>query len=104
MLHFFRKYQKIFFLLTTFIIVMSFVFFGAYQAILPAFSSKKEAPEESYLTQMVRFLNSEQWMMSRNFFAANFLNEGVISKEFLETGIADLIVTCYPERFKKDFE
>lgn len=102
MLNFFRKYQKFFFLITTIIIVMSFLFFGTYQAIAPAFHKKSE--QESYTSQMARFLNTEYWMGSRKLFAANFLNDGVISKDFLETGMAETLVNAYPQFFQKDFE
>ncbi len=106
MLHFFRRYQKIVFLFTTIVVVLSFVFFGTYQAIAPAIHNSKGGGEEpqSYTMQMSRFLNSEEWMSTKQLFEANFLNDSVISKEFLETGMADLIVASSPERFQKDFE
>jgi len=81
---------------------MSFLFFGTYQAIAPAFRAKGE--DENYVTQMARFLNTEQWMISRKVFAANFLNDGVISKEFLETGMAEILVAAHSELFQKNFE
>ncbi len=89
MLQFFRKYQKYFFIVITTAVVFSFVFFGTYQTIAPVFGKKES---KSYPSQMASFLDTEQWMISRRFFAANFLNDGVISKEFLETGMADLVV------------
>lgn len=93
MLNFFRKYQKFFFLFTTIIIVTSFAFFGTYQAFAPSFMRGGGAQEEqSYPDQLAQFLNTENWMMTRKIFEANFLNDGVISKEFLETGMADLVV------------
>src|SRR5262245_10811851 len=101
MLNFFRKYQKFFFIFTTLLIVLSFVFYGTYQAFDPAL--RKQTVTENYLTQMVRFLNTEQWMTSQKFFAANFLNDDVLSKEFLETGMADLIVAQFGEKFQKEF-
>ena len=54
MLNFFRKYQKIFFLFTTVIIVVSFLFFGTYQAIAPSFHSRGEE-KVSYENQMAHF-------------------------------------------------
>jgi len=103
MLQFFRKYQKFIFIVITCAVVISFVFFGSYQAIAPAFRTKGE-DEVSYVTRMARFLDTEQWMMSRRIFAENFLNDGVVSKEFLESGMAELLVQANPELFKKDFE
>ena len=101
MLHFFRKYQKFFFLFITIIIVSTFVFYGASQAFAPSGGARGE--EESHVTQVARFLNTEEWMASRKVFAANFLNDGVISKEFLETGMADLIAAKYAADFQSDF-
>ena len=102
MLQFLRKHQKFFFIIVTFAVVMSFVFFGTYQAFAPSFRAKSDE-EVSYATQMVRFLDTEQWMISQRIFTENFLNDGVISKEFLETGMAEMVALAYPERFQKDF-
>lgn len=102
MLQFFRKYQKFFFLFVTIIIVTTFLFFGTYQAIAPAFRNKADAGD-TYVAQMVRFLDTEDWMASRRIFDANFLNDGVISKEFLDTGMGNLVAHTYPERFQEDF-
>lgn len=101
MLQFFRKYQKYFFFCITIVIVMTFLFFGTYQAIAPGFYQKGE--EKSYLSQMADFINTEQWMISRKFFASNFLNDGVISKDFLETGMADLLFRIENDRLEKAF-
>jgi GcvH upstream region-like protein len=100
MLQFFRKYQKIFFLVVTFVIVTTFLFFGTYQAMAPSF---RKGEGESYTAQVVRFLETENWMISRRNPLANFLNDGVISKEFLETGMGELVAQKYPERFQEDF-
>ncbi len=101
MLQFFRKYQKFFFLFVTIVIVFTFVFFGTYQTIAPAF---REKGEEDYVTQMVRFLETEQWMGSRRIFGANFLNDGVVSEDFLATGMGALIAAASPERFQEEFQ
>ncbi len=102
MLQFFRKYQKFFFLFTTVIIVTSFAFFGTYQAFAPGFKGG-HTDGRSYTGQMADFLNTEQWMVSHKVFAANFLNDGVISKEFLETGMAALVAEKYAEYLQPDF-
>jgi GcvH upstream region-like protein len=100
MLQFFRKYQKILFLFVTIMVVTSFLFFGTYQAIAPIWHRKAET---SYVEQMARFLDTESWMESRKILSANFLNDGVVSKEFLETGLGALLAQAYPDRFKDDF-
>ena len=101
MLQFFRKYQKFFFLFVTIIVVTTFLFFGTYQAIAPSF--RKDAESEPYVTQMCRFLDTENWMMSRKIFTVNFLNDGVISKEFLETGIGALVAQKFTDHFQEEF-
>jgi len=103
MLHFFRKHQKFFFLFTTIIIISSFVFFGTAKALAPIEGESKK-DERSYTTQMADFLNSEQWMVGQKLLETNFLNDGVISKEFLQTGMADLIVQKYGDTFQAEFE
>lgn len=101
MLQFFRRHQKFFFLFITIVIVVTFSLFGTYQAFAPSTGERSEE-EGSYVSQMARFLDTEQWMVSRQFFATNFLNDGVLSKEFLETGMADLVMEAYPEQFQID--
>lgn len=95
MLHFFRKYQKFFFLFTTIIIVTSFAFFGTYQSFSPGTFRGTAKDDRSYSEQIVDFLNTEPWMFSRKIFGVNFLNDGVVSKEFLETGMAGLMIKKY---------
>lgn len=104
MLHFFRKHQKYFFLVITFVIVMTFIFFGSYQAIAPMVRGGVE--EKNHETLMSEFLNSENWMVSRRVLETNFLNDGVISKEFLETGMAQLMAKIKPEDslYREKFE
>ena len=101
MLQFFRKHQKFFFFFITIVIVITFSLFGTYQAFAPSRGERGEE-EGSYVSQMARFLDTEQWMISSQFFATNFLNDGVFSKEFLETGMADLVMEAYPEQFQID--
>lgn len=108
MLEFFRKNQKIFFIFVTTIIVFSFVFFGTYQAFGPGMRS---APDEvvfqtvdgkkikrSYLMQLCHFLSNEPaapFPGRRGGSLGNFLNDGVLSKDFFETDLASLLFKQY---------
>ncbi|MCH9627227.1 MAG: hypothetical protein S4CHLAM2_08620 [Chlamydiales bacterium] len=107
MLHFFRKHQKYFFLFTTIIIVTSFAFFGTYQAFAPTPGGRSgpdevvfhcvdgKAVRQSYLDHMALFLEREEWMQSSKLFDANYLNDGVISKDFLESGLSKPLLTTF---------
>jgi GcvH upstream region-like protein len=104
MLRVFRKYQKFVFIFVIAILVTTFAFFGTYQAIAPAFGRKsREGDERSYEKEMARFLQSEQWMFSRKIFDSNFLNDGVISNDFLENGMAEIVVSKFPDKFRELF-
>lgn len=114
MLQFFRKHQKYFFVFTTIIIVTSFAFFGSYQAFSPGLGGGGgggsdevvcEAVDgtpvkKSYMDHMTRFLEREEWMQSTKLFDANYLNDGVISKDIFAGGLA--AVMC--ERFGELYE
>jgi len=114
MLHFFRKHQKYFFLFTTIIIVTSFAFFGSYQAFAPAFGKKGPSDEvvfhsvdgkavkRSYLDHMSRFLEREDWMQSAKIFDSNYLNDGVISKDFLEGGLSDHLLAHFGDHYVEE--
>lgn len=103
MLQFFRRHQKYFFIFTTVIIVFSFAFFGTYQAFSPGMRSSAK-DERSYTAQMTEFLNTEQWMSPGKQRALNFLNDGVVSREFLETGMARALAEKQSERFASQLE
>lgn len=111
MLHFFRKHQKFFFLFTTIIIVVSFIFFGTYQAFAP--TTRGQTKDKSvafctvdgkkirnyYFNTLKEFLSSENWMAAKKIQDVNFLNDGVISKDFLETGFAKLLASNFSAEY-----
>lgn len=115
MLHFFRKHQKFFFIFITIFVVASFVFYGTYQAFSPAFGSRNDEVvfqtytgkkiRRTYVDQMARFLSSEEWMNSPSqILGANVLNDGVISKDFLETKMALPLFLQNPSLFDEEFK
>lgn len=110
MLAFFRKYQKLFFIFVTIIIVTSFVFFGTYQAFAPTSQAKEETAfvlssgkkiTKSYLSDMTRFLASEPLSFRG---AHNFLNDNIVSREFLDTNIALHLVALNQDKICKELE
>lgn len=114
MLEFFRKYQTYFFLMITVVIVISFSFFGTYNAI-PASSIHEQIAftaidgtqvSRRELEEMVVFISSdnEDKTILGGIWGPNFLNNGVISKDILETGLANNLIAAYPELVQADLE
>lgn len=113
MLQFFRRHQKYFFIFITIVIVASFSFFGSYQAFTPAFT--KQGNDEvifhtvegkpikrSHLNQMIQFLEREDWMQMPKILDGNYLNDGVISKDFLEGGLVQPLFARYGEVYREE--
>ncbi len=115
MLHFFRRYQRFFFLIVTVIIVISFSFFGTFgviERIEPIHESVLVAVDgapvrRSEIHDMMQFLDTDEEL----FFASggqqgsgNYLNDGVISKDFLSTGMADILVEKFQEQLVPDWK
>ncbi len=110
MLNFFRKYQKIFFIFITIMVVISFVFFGTFST----FAAHEEMPERHIATAwdgssitstdielMNRFLKDGAKEGGR---AVNFLNGSIVHHDFLESGLATLLVERYWTDIKSDLE
>ncbi len=114
MLQFFRKYQRYFFIVVTVIIVLSFSFFGTYSTIETVSHTDKTAfvavdgkdVRISDLESMAVFLQSDTAM--KKAFAGqwgpNFLNDGVITNDFLKTGLAAELVAQYGDSLAIDLE
>ena len=111
MLTFLRKHQKIFFIFITIIVVISFCFFGTYSTM-----GQQEAPADYKVgmgvcgkslmhrefTALCRLLESSA--LDPGSKDPNLLNEGVIEKEFLSTGLAVMLVKPYFAELKKDLD
>lgn len=115
MMIFLRKHQRIFFIFITFIIVISFCFFGTFSAMM----SDDKIPDkivakavdgsnimQRQLEAMSRLLSSghenrgafEQGKM------INLLNDGVIYKDFLMTGMGIMLAERHFDELKPDLE
>lgn len=113
MLHLFRKYQKVIFVFVTVVVVISFVFFGTYQAFAPSMGSK-EKQTTAYVTKsgkkvgsyyfdhLCQFLTTEG--AGRDFFEGNYLSDYLISREFLETGLALDLIAQDPENYREELD
>ncbi|MGD2169152.1 MAG: hypothetical protein PVI40_02795 [Chlamydiota bacterium] len=94
MLQFFRKYQKIFFVVITFVIVVSFSFFGTYSTL----SSHKEASDSIVTTTVKGEKVSLKEIKLLSYFLdhdynddnfPNFFNDQVLQKDVFQTKLAD---------------
>lgn len=114
MLEFFRKYQRYFFIFITIIIVISFSFFGTYsglsdgsfreQIAFTAVDGTEVTRRE--LDEMALFLGTDAHdkLLFGGSWGANFLNDGVIKKDFLETGLGTVLTLAYPDEVMHDLE
>lgn len=113
MLHFFRTHQKYFFVMVTFVIVISFSFFGTYGAIDPtgnrdqiAFTAiDGTAVKRSDVEELVSFIStdSEDKLLFGGSWGPNFLNNGVLNKDFLQTGLASILAEQYRDDISQDY-
>lgn len=108
MFRFFRKYQRYFFIVITIVVVVTFSFFGTYnltskkgekkidKKICPSLG--KEFLTESEIKLMSHFLSSGcDTLMISSSMPPNLLNDGVITKDLLKTGIIyDLVKPSLP--------
>lgn len=112
MLAFFRKYQRFFFLVITVVIVISFTFFGTYSTLQRTHYVDKTAFTaidgteigRQELEELVLFLGTdhEDKLLQGGRWDPNFLNDGVIKKDFLETGLAEILAEPYLQDLRSD--
>lgn len=114
MIKFIQKYQKFFYAIVTTVIVISFSFFGTYGAMdassiheqiaFTALDGKKITRGE--LEEMVLFLQTD--VLDKSLYGAawgpNFLNDGVIRKDFLETGMGTQLAEAYPDLLRAELD
>lgn len=114
MLGFMRKHQKYFFVIITIVIVISFSFFGTYSTLAgnsiheqTAFTTVngQEIPRQD-LEEMALFIgtDSEDKKLFGGVWGPNFLNDGLIKKDFLETGLAEILIESYKQDLKGDLQ
>ena len=112
MLSFMRKHQKYFFIVITIVIVVSFSFFGTYSTIAGNSIHEQTAFKtvngknitRLELEQMTLFIGTDN-QDKKNFGGVsgpNFLNDGVVQKDFLETGLASMLIEAFPTDVTED--
>jgi GcvH upstream region-like protein len=114
MLNFFRRHQRYFFLVITFFVIISFSFFGTYSTVgsnnwrdqiaFKAIDGHEFTRSE--VDEMAQFLttDSQDKVYYRGDWGPNFLNDGVIQKDFLETGLAQELFCYYRKELAKDLK
>ncbi len=114
MLTLFRKYQKIIFIFTTAIIIVSFTFFGAMNSM----GGNSEVKEETLVKaidgssislqkveRMLSFLSSSHLdLKDDQAMSVNLLNNGVLEKQFLSSGLGRLLAEKISTEIEKDVE
>lgn len=112
MLQFFRRYQRYFLIVVTTIMIVSFSFFGTYNAITGSESRDTIAfqsiggrsVKQSELQQMVFFLSTDQ--VDKQHYGpameANFLNNGVIRYDFFDSGLGEEMAIAYLDALSED--
>lgn len=114
MLDFFRRHQRYFFLMITVVIVISFSFFGTYSTLSNnsfreqvAFKNVNGHDVTRHeLNEMMMFVGTDG--QDKAYFGGawgpNFLNDGVIRKDFLDTGLAIQLINAYSDDLRGDLE
>lgn len=105
MFHFFRRYEKVFFIAITTVIIISFSFFGTYNTMGSNSWGEQvafKAVDGNHITrsdvdEMAIFLatDNDDKLLFGGAWGPNFLNDGVIRYDFLETGLASELATAY---------
>ncbi|MCB1117251.1 MAG: hypothetical protein KDK50_01575 [Chlamydiia bacterium] len=111
-----RKYQKVFIVVVGFFIVASFLFFGVSSRIGrmpsklpdPAVGKAIDGSDIHLLHRdaMMRFISADclDGHLAQVRQVPNFFNDGVLRRDFLESGLADVMGVRYFEAFKGDID
>ncbi|MEI6243366.1 MAG: hypothetical protein WCP39_08220, partial [Chlamydiota bacterium] len=110
MIAFLRKYQRWFFVLTTIMVVASFCFFGTYSTLQQKSERRdkkvgvaldQSALYSSTIDRMSFFLSHDALFSSGK--TVNILNDGVFYKDFVQTGLLDILLAEYFPLVQKEF-
>lgn len=114
MLDFFRRYQRYFFIVITIVIIISFSFFGTYSTLSDgsfreqiAFKTVNGTDITRHeLDEMVNFIGTDSTdkLIFGGVWGPNFLNDGVISKDFLQTGLGVVLGMEYSNDVASDLK
>jgi len=115
MLQFLRKYQKIFFLIITAAVIVSFCFFGTYSTLGPQGQvADREVVKgvcgkpilQQELTALCRLIESSPFDRAglEKGRMPNFLSDGVIEKDFIASGLGVMLMRRYFDGLKGDLD
>jgi GcvH upstream region-like protein len=114
MMQFLRNYQRFFLIIITFVIIVSFSFFGTYSAVSTPQSEDIEAfvavdgssISQSEVDRMALFLSTDadDKLSLGGLWGPNFLNDGVIRKDLMATGIAQQLITHHRAELTEDLQ
>jgi hypothetical protein len=115
MLEFLRSYQKFFLFVITTMVVTSFIFFGTFSTFTNVEGPKEKTIGKAIdgsdlrlleLSALSRFLSSDRddVAVAGNRVPINLLNDGVVRKDLLATGVADILVRGNFPLFKDQLE
>lgn len=112
MLDFFRRHQRYFFVVITIVIVISFSFFGTYSTLSNSSFREQIAFKKvdgtdvtrHELDEMVYFISTDTFdkVLFGGAWGPNFFNDGVIRKDFLETGLGAMLAYSYVGEVERD--
>lgn len=113
MLQLLRKYQKGIFVVVAIAVILSFSFFGTYSAITSGPRKVKDKQigkaldgssiYSQEIASLIRFLKTDvQDVAVLEQGGANFLNDGVLKKDILGTGLGMMLMGHYQEEFHED--
>lgn len=112
MLQFLRRHQRYFFVVITVIIVISFSFFGTYSTMggsnpreQVAFTTVTgESISRHELDELIAFISTdaEDKVLFGGAWGPNFLNDGVIKKDFIQTGMLPILAQNYADDVRSD--
>lgn len=114
MLDFFRRHQRYFFLVITVVIVISFSFFGTYSTLSDSPFGEQiafKAVDGSDITrreldEMAAFIGTDaaDKLLFGGVWGPNFLNDGVVRSDFLETGLGVILASAYADDLSPDLK
>lgn len=100
MLNFIRKYQRYLFIFVSVFVIGSFCFFGVNVERAPNVNKVKDI-EIGKAVDGSKMMRSEIDRIA-NMLGANFFNDGVIEKDFLETGMGIQLVHAYWDELEEE--
>ncbi|WP_044881252.1 hypothetical protein [Neochlamydia sp. EPS4] len=112
MLEFLRKHQRYFFIVITVMIVISFSFFGTFNTLNTEYPHEQTvftavdgtAVKRLELDELSNFISTDRQdkLLLGGVWGPNFLNDGVIYKDFLESGMGLVLASHYSAELAKD--